>query len=79
MLKIKTSLDTKNKWDPKVFEHLKPFDEECFSKIGAQTSIDTYKSNALVSGESLIASIETVAFKGFVGHRDDLKVGKGLR
>lgn len=76
--KLFDSLSTKEKWDPKIFEYLRPIDEECLSKIGAQSDMETYKANALISGESLIAAIDAVAFKGFVGHRDDLKVGRGL-
>ena len=43
MLTIKAGLDKKEKWDPKIFERLRPLDEECFSKIGAQSDLETYK------------------------------------
>jgi len=78
MRETEASLAIKAAWDPKVFDHLRPYDEECLAQIGGREALETYKANALISGETLDAAIDVVAFKGFVGHGDDLKVGRGL-
>lgn len=41
-------------------------------------NLQLYKESVLLADEILVASLDVVAFKGFVGHRLDLKVGSGL-
>jgi len=64
--------------DVKIFAQLKETSVKALSQVGAQTDLETYKTSVLLPDEVVVASVEVVAFKGFVGHRSDLKVGKGL-
>lgn len=52
--------------------------EQTLGVLGKHSDMEVYRQQVLLPEEEVIASLDVVGFAGIVGHRTDLKLGRGL-